>query len=76
VEVFCRDGRQLSKTVSLPHGSAESPLSWQELVEKYEDCAARVLAPDAAGQALSLLAGIEGLADVRELTACLSLPAR
>ena len=40
VRVELRDGRQLHQRIDIPKGDPELPLSWDELVAKFHDCAA------------------------------------
>jgi 2-methylcitrate dehydratase PrpD len=68
VELHTKDGRVLADSVSQPRGGPRDPLSWEELREKYEDCAVRALAPEAIGRSADMIVALDELADVRELT--------
>lgn len=72
VEIHTKDGRVLADSVSQPRGGPLDPLSWEELREKYDDCASRALEPDAVQRSADMIVGLDDLADVRELTAQLA----
>ena len=69
VELHLKDGRVLADSVAQARGGPLDPLSWGELREKYEDCAVRVLAPDAIARSADLIANLDEVPDVRALTA-------
>lgn len=71
VTVRFKDGRRLEGTAAFEHGSDADPLSWDELVAKYRDCASLVLTPEAVERSLSLLTNLEELPSMRELAAAL-----
>jgi 2-methylcitrate dehydratase PrpD len=62
------DGRVLERSVAHARGSPELPVSEADLAEKFRACAAGVLDPDAAAAAEGLIAGLEDLARMRDLT--------
>ncbi len=72
IEVHTADGRVLSEAVREPRGGPSSPLSWDELLEKYHDCAVRALDEDAAQRSAELLVDLDDVEDVRTLTAALA----
>ncbi len=74
VTIRLRDGRVLQRSVAEPRGSGERPLTWEELAEKFRDCAAVVLPPAAANEALERIAAFETLPDLRGLLALLAAP--
>ncbi|HLZ70097.1 MAG TPA: MmgE/PrpD family protein [Dehalococcoidia bacterium] len=76
VALTLRDGRTLRRGVDEPRGSGESPLSWEELAEKFRDCAAVALPAAAAREALERIAYFESLPDLRGLMALLAAPER
>ena len=74
VTLRTRDGREFVRVVAEPRGSGADPLSWDELAEKFRDCAAVALPPAAAAEALSQIARFDALPDVRGLLANLAAP--
>ncbi|MGW7689026.1 MmgE/PrpD family protein [Streptomyces asiaticus] len=50
VEIVLRDGRTLERTGTRVPGSAEAPLTWDNLARKFEDCAATAITPPSADQ--------------------------
>jgi len=75
VSIRLRDGRELTARADGARGYPDRPASAEELARKFADCAGRVLGPRSAARALDALAGIESVADIRDLTAILSRPA-
>ncbi len=64
VAIVLAGGREVSETVRFARGSPENPMSDEELVGKYRECARRSLDPDAAERALTLLRQLESLPTV------------
>jgi len=56
-----------TRVVESPRGDPQNPLSWEDLCEKFRDCATPILGPDAAGATIDIVADFERLSDVREL---------
>lgn len=69
VRVRLSGGESLSGIARFEHGSDSDPLTWDELVAKYRDCAARVLTAEQVEASLRLLSALDELGSVRELTA-------
>ncbi|MBI3938736.1 MAG: MmgE/PrpD family protein [Betaproteobacteria bacterium] len=73
VRVITRDGATLVAKVDQPLGrTSKNPLPADLLRAKFENCAARALAPEHIARAYSVIQGFENLKDVRELTALLA----
>lgn len=72
VEIHTTDGRVLTEALNEPRGGPSSPLSWDELLDKYNDCATRTLSDEAAQRSAELLVDLDEVANVSELTATLS----
>jgi len=70
--VRLRDGSSLEAEVTREHGDPTDPLSWEELVEKYRDCASRVLPGDQVVRSLELIENLNEI-DIVELARALSL---
>lgn len=73
VSVMTTDGRTLRQRVDEPRGSGSDPLTWQELIEKFRDCAAVALPAAATADALTQIERFETLPDVRGLMLALSV---
>jgi 2-methylcitrate dehydratase PrpD len=72
VKVTLADGRSFSEKVDRPLGrSTENPIAPEHLKAKFEDCAARVLAPKAAAAVVRMVDGFDKAGSVRELMALL-----
>ena len=67
VTLRLKNGQVLTKTVDVPHGDWDDPLSLDELVAKYRDNAQRLLSTDKCKRTIELVLGLEMLDDVREL---------
>jgi len=67
VVIRLKDGREFSRRVDYPKGSAQSPITAEELRAKFLSCAQRALSDRAAGQALEMLEHLEGLNNIASL---------
>jgi len=73
VTVELRDGRTVSQSADGARGYP-GRLTDEELATKFAGCASRTLTESAARSAWSALMALDGLSDVRELTALLAAP--
>ena len=72
VRITLKDGKTYSEKVDRPLGrTTDNPVPPGHLKAKFEDCAARVLAPKAVGAVVRLIDGFDKGGTVRELTALL-----
>jgi 2-methylcitrate dehydratase PrpD len=76
VTVILDDGSQHSRHVETPRGDPKAPLTWEELVAKYKDCAAGILPDAAIARSAAIIAELEAATDVGELMGivCLTSP--
>jgi 2-methylcitrate dehydratase PrpD len=72
VRIVLRGGEEQFLRVDTPRGDPTRPLSWEELAEKFRDCAQGVLASEAAEGAVGLIARLEDVRDLAELTGALT----
>lgn len=72
MEIRLRDGRVLSTRAEYFRGAGERPLSRDELVNKYRDCAAAVLDPEHVEAARQAIEHLEDLKDAAELATLLA----
>ena len=73
IEIDLVDGKTLSGRVDYPKGSPQDPMSYDEVTEKFEECADYANWPgDKAARIVTLVREFETLPDVRGLTAALS----
>ncbi len=73
IEIALKDGRTLSGRADFGKGSPANPMSYEEVAEKFRECAAFSRWPaKKAERVIELVKGLEDLPDVRELTALLS----
>jgi len=70
IEVITRDGRRIERLGSNVPGTAERPMTWAQLGQKFGDCAlaaARPIAPDHIVAIQDLIWGLEACASSAEL---------
>jgi len=67
VKVRLRNGKEYSLSVDKARGHPESPLTDENLIAKYRDCAAIILADDEVEQVLQLMLNLEQLQQTSEL---------
>jgi 2-methylcitrate dehydratase PrpD len=72
VTVRTTHGRTLTERREHPRGDAADPLTRDEIVTKFRDCAEGLLEPDAAERAIDMIVGLADLREVRDLCAMLS----
>jgi 2-methylcitrate dehydratase PrpD len=76
VTIVLADGREISETVRFARGSPENPMTRDEIVAKYRDCARLGLDPARAERALQMLERLEALPSVAPLMDALRGPAQ
>jgi 2-methylcitrate dehydratase PrpD len=74
VTIRTTDGRSYSARVDIPRGDPALPLTDDELLEKYRDCARSQLRPEDIEHSLGLVLGLETVPDIGTLMAILSSP--
>jgi 2-methylcitrate dehydratase PrpD len=74
VRIELRDGRTLSQTTGVVRGDAANPVPSDEVVAKFLALASGPLGERRAGEIREVVAGMDTLGDVRELTALLAPP--
>jgi 2-methylcitrate dehydratase PrpD len=70
MEVTMKDGSVYNKTVEFPKGTMENPLTEEEIIEKFEDCAnysKKPIARENINKILSTVLDLEKVKDVRSL---------
>ena len=67
VTIKMKDGKEYSHGVLRARGHADVPLSWDELLEKYRDCARIALGEKEVEKTLELMGDLESLNNVKEL---------
>ncbi|MGF6700385.1 2-methylcitrate dehydratase PrpD [Paraburkholderia sp. MM5496-R1] len=75
VEIIARDGRRLSQIGTKVPGSPEAPMSWEDIMRKFANCAALAATPPSIGQiekVQQMVRQLESLDDVTELLRCLA----
>ena len=72
VRIHLRDGRLLERVARGARGYPERPATDQDLAEKFLACATRTRLHAQAADVLTLLRGLDGLADLRSLTRALA----
>jgi len=74
VTIQTHDGKSYSARVDIPRGDPALPLSDDELVAKYRDCARSQLRPDELERSTGLILGLEKLTEIGKFMATLSSP--
>jgi 2-methylcitrate dehydratase PrpD len=72
VTVKLRDGKIYSHQVPFAKGEPGNPMTEEEIVHKFRDCAATVLAPGDIGRTVELVLNLETLPDIAGLMQLLS----
>ncbi len=67
VKVVLRDGRQVQQRVDVPKGDPQLPLTWDELVAKFRDCAAGILTDSQTEAAVQQIDQFEALPTLQQL---------
>jgi 2-methylcitrate dehydratase PrpD len=72
VSVQFRDREPIhSRRAEIPRGAPQNPLSWEELSDKFRDCAELAMDKTRAEEAIGLIEGLDEVPDVRKLAAVL-----
>ena len=74
VTIRTTDGRSFSARVDIPRGDPALPLTDDELLAKYRECARSQLRPDDIERSLGMVLGLERVADIGTLMAILRPP--
>jgi 2-methylcitrate dehydratase PrpD len=72
VRITLKDGRTIEGRADVARGHPLKPMSWDELGEKFTDCARLVLPKEKAAKAMDLVSGLERLRDVSILVRTLA----
>ncbi len=73
IEIALKDGRKISGRADFGKGSPANPMSYEEVADKFRECAAFSRWPSAkAERVVELVRGLEDVYDVRELVGLLS----
>lgn len=75
VEIVTRDGRSFTRVGTAVPGNPEAPMSWDDLVSKFTDCAASAIkpaTPDKVAKAHEMVRSLETLPDATELLGSLN----
>jgi len=74
VQILSRDGQMLVQRCEVPPGGSSRPMSYEQLVEKLQSCAAGILEPAVVDQVTHAVARLEELGEVRALCEMLEGP--
>jgi 2-methylcitrate dehydratase PrpD len=74
VVVILRDGDRIEETVNRSHGNPADPLSDEERLGKFHECAATLATEAQREQIINLTERLDGLADVGELAVAFAAP--
>jgi len=73
VTITMKDGRKFTKSVDMVRGSAENPLTRDELVDKYRGCASRVLKGERLERSIAALENLENIPTAKDLIDALTI---
>ena len=73
VTIAMKDGRKFTKTVDKVRGSAENPLTRDELLDKYRGCASRVLKGERLERSIAALENLDKIPAANDLIDALSI---
>jgi 2-methylcitrate dehydratase PrpD len=77
IDIVLKDGRVISGAADFGKGSPANPMSWAEVVGKFEECAEHGGLPAArAREVVAIVEDLDGLKDIRQLTKALAMPRR
>ena len=74
VDIQLASGRTLSKTVTCAYGNARDPLSLEDLLGKFRDCAKVLLQPADVERAVALMSHLDASLPVKSVTEMFSWP--
>ena len=73
ITVTTEDGETFTREVRYPKGDPENPLSWDEMIQKFERCMVNVhMEPGNQNRIIESLRNLENAGDIKEVTALLS----
>ena len=72
LKVRLRDGKEFSEMVWEAKGGPSNPMSWNEIREKFRQCASQVLPDPGVEKALETIEQLETLKNVSDLTSILT----
>ena len=67
VTITTRDGREFKAGLEHPKGDPENPLSWEEIIAKFNNLAGAVLDHDSCSQLIRSVRDLENLSDLRQI---------
>jgi 2-methylcitrate dehydratase PrpD len=70
VEIKTKGGRVYSKRVNLVYGHPQNPMSWEDLIQKFRDCAsysAKPIPKENIDQVIEKITKLEGVRDMRKI---------
>lgn len=77
VEIVARDGRRWTREGREVPGSADNPMTWDDVTSKFAECASVSLeppSPDRVARAMELAQGLEALPDATDLIRAIASP--
>jgi 2-methylcitrate dehydratase PrpD len=75
VEVKTKDGKSIEKKEDIPYGNPKNPMSDEELIKKFKDCAHysnKPLGEDKIARLMSKILGLEKLENMKEISEILA----
>jgi len=73
VEMVTKDGRKFSTRIDYPRGDPENPLSWEEMIQKFDELSAPVFSEDRRAEITSRVRSLETEPTVSALASLLSV---
>lgn len=72
VEIITKDERKLSTKINYPKGDPENPLSWEELIQKFNHLSAPVFSEDRRAEIISRVRSLETEPSISSLSSLLA----
>jgi 2-methylcitrate dehydratase PrpD len=72
VEIILNHGKKFEARVDFPTGSPENPMSFDQVVEKFESLANKVVTKDRIDAIIDMVERVEKLDDIQKLTRLLA----
>ena len=73
VEIVTSDGRKFSTRVDYPRGDPEKPLTWEELLAKYDELSSPVFSAERRSEIISRLGSLEAETNIASLAGLLAV---
>ncbi len=67
-EIFTKDGKRYFTKIEYPKGDPENPLTWQEMIEKFNDLSCRFFSKERRFRIVDQVRGLEKIRDLKKMS--------